>query len=264
MPDVCESSISQLQYRGLRLIARAVCLVLALVVSVLSVNVYSAPANAADKVAMNSQYPKQDMALLKTKVADFLQMQAAGYPGKVTISVGTIDANLRLAACADVQAFLPSGSRAWGKTSVGLRCSVPSAWTIYVQSTVSVMAQYLVAAVPLAQGHAITSQDLIFEVGDLTQLPAGIYTSIDQAVGRIVNISMMAGTILRQEMVKIAPIVQQGQTVMISSGGKGFRVTAEGKALTKANEGQLVQVKVASGQVVTGVVRQGGQIEVGF
>lgn len=261
MFDIRISSVGQWQYGKLCSSARVVLLMLALGLGLLLSHGY---ANAADKVAMNSQSSKQDMALLKAKVMDFLQIQTAGYPGKVTISVGSIDPNLRLSSCADVQVFLPAGSRAWGKTSVGLRCTVPNAWTIYVQSTVNVMAQYLVAAVPLAQGHAVTSQDLIFETGDLTQLPAGIFTSIDQAVGRIVNISMLAGTILRQEMVKIPPIVQQGQTVMISSAGKGFRVTAEGKALSKANEGQIVQVKVASGQVVTGIVRQGGQIEVGF
>jgi flagella basal body P-ring formation protein FlgA len=133
-----------------------------------------------------------------------------------------------------------------------------------VQASVNVSAQYLVAAVPLAQGHVVAGQDLIFETGDLTQLPAGIFTELDQAVGRLVNVSMNAGTIIRQEMLKIAPVVQQGQTVSITTIGRGFRISAEGKAITKANEGQLVQVKVASGQVVTGIARQGGLIEVGF
>lgn len=261
MSDIRVSSAGQLQHHSLRSMVMAGLFMIALEFVALAGYGH---ANAADKVAINSQSTRQDMALLKAKVRDFLQIQTAGYPGEVKISVGAIDPNLRLSSCADIQVFLPAGSRAWGKTSVGLRCTVPSAWTIYVQSTVSVMAQYLVAAVPLAQGHAVTRQDLIFETGDLTQLPAGIFTNIDQAIGRIVNISMLAGTILRQEMVKIPPIVQQGQTVVISSAGKGFRVTAEGKALAKANEGQLVQVKVASGQVVTGIVRQGGQIEVGF
>lgn len=226
--------------------------------------VNAAPASSAAKLATINQIAKQDLAVLKLKVMDFLQTQTIGYPGKVAVSVGSIDPNLRLAACPDAQVFLPAGSRAWGKTSVGVRCSSPSVWTIYVQATVNVSAQYLVAAAPLAQGHSVTSQDLIFETGDLTQLPAGIFTNIDQAVGRTVNISMNAGTILRQEMLKIPPIVQQGQTVMVTSIGKGFRVSAEGQAMTKANEGQVVQVKVANGQVVSGIARQGGQVEVSF
>ena len=65
-------------------------------------------------------------------------------------------------------------------------------------------------------------------------------------------------------MLKIAPVVQQGQAVMVTSKGTGFSVSAEGLAMAKANEGQVVQVKVASGQVVTGIARNGGQVEVGF
>jgi len=41
-------------------------------------------------------------------------------------------------------------------------------------------------------------------------------------------------------------------------------VSAEGRALANANEGQVVQVKVASGQVVSGIARVGGQIQVGY
>lgn len=214
--------------------------------------------------ALAKQTAKQDLATLKLKVVDFLQMQTVGYPGKVTVTAGSIDPNLRLTQCQDIQVFLPNGSRAWGKTSVGMRCSSPSAWTVYVQSTVNVYAQYLVAAMPLAQGRIVTNEDLLFETGDLTQLPAGIFTDMTQALGRTVNISMNVGTVLRQEMLKLSPVVQQGQTVMITTMGKGFRVSAEGRAMTKASEGQVVQVKASNGQLVSGIARQGGQIEVVF
>jgi flagella basal body P-ring formation protein FlgA len=237
---------------------------IAVTLSVFSEQVYAASESDANKVAISTQPAKQNLGHLKTKILDFLQTQTIGYPGKVNVNVGSIDPNLRLPACADVQIFLPSGSRAWGNTSVGVRCGAPSPWTIYAQSNVSVISQYLVAASPLAQGHAVTAQDVIFETGDLTRLPAGIFTNIEQALGRTVNISMNAGAVLRQEMLKIPPVVQLGQTVMITTFGNGFRISAEGKAMAKANEGQVVQVKVASGQIVTGVARQGGQIEVSF
>lgn len=216
------------------------------------------PASAANLSA------KQNLTAVKAKITEFLETQTIGYPGKVSVHAGAIDPNMKLAQCADMQVFLPTGSRAWGKTSVGVRCNAPSVWTIYVQATVNVIAQYLVAAAPLAQGQVVTSQDLLFESGDLTQLPAGVFTDQAQAIGRFANISMNAGTVLRQEMLKISPVVQQGQTVKLTSIGNGFSVSAEGKAMSKANEGQIVQVKVASGQIVTGIAHNGGQIEVGF
>jgi flagella basal body P-ring formation protein FlgA len=75
---------------------------------------------------------------------------------------------------------------------------------------------------------------------------------------------MVAGTVLRQEMLKMPLAVQRGQTVTIISKGQGFTVSAEGQAMANANEGQVVQVKVTSGQVITGVAKIGGQVEVGF
>jgi len=218
----------------------------------------------AESAPVLNQSAKQDLAAIRTRITEFLVTQTIGYPGQVTVNAGAIDSNLKLAACPDAQVFLPPGSRAWGKTSVGVRCNAPGVWTIYVQATVSVKAQYLVAAAPLAQGRIVTSQDLIFESGDLTQLPAGVFTDPAQAIGRSVSISMTAGTVLRQEMLKIPPVVQQGQTVMVTSIGKGFSVAAEGLAMTNANDGQVVQVKIASGQVISGIARSGGQIVVGF
>ncbi|MDD2834014.1 MAG: flagellar basal body P-ring formation chaperone FlgA [Methylotenera sp.] len=217
-----------------------------------------------DVVALNKQPLRQDLLAVRQKIAEFLTTQTIGYPGEVGISVGLIDPNLRLTSCHDLEVFIPKGSRVWGRTSVGARCHTPSAWTIYTQATVSVSSAYIVASKPLAQGRTITSDDLMFETGDITQLPSGIYTDASQALGRVVNISMQAGTVLRQEMLKQAPVVQQGQTVMVVSSGRGFSVSAEGKAVTKANEGQVVQVKVANGQVVSGIARPGGQVEIVF
>jgi flagella basal body P-ring formation protein FlgA len=232
-------------------------------VSLLMIDVCLAEAVTPSTASAN-QTAKQNLPAVKAKITEFLEMQTIGYPGKVSVHVGAIDPNIKLAQCPELQVFLPAGSRAWGKTSVGVRCNAPSNWTIYVQATVNVAAQYLVAAAPLAQGQVVTSQDLLFEKGDLTQLPAGVFTDMGQAIGRSVNISMNVGTVLRQEMLKITPIVQPGQTVKVTSAGQGFSVSAEGKAMAKANEGQLVQVKVASGQIVTGIARNGGQVEVNF
>jgi flagella basal body P-ring formation protein FlgA len=218
----------------------------------------------AETVAPPAPVAKQNLSAIKSKITEFLETQTIGYPGKVSVHAGAIDQNLKLAPCPDLQVFMPTGSRAWGKTSVGVRCNAPSVWTIYVQATVNVLAQYLVASAPLAQGQIVTDQDVMFEKGDLTQLPAGVFTDQTQAIGRTVNISMNAGTVLRQEMLKVALAVQQGQTVMVTSKGNGFSVSAEGQAMAKANEGQVVQVKVASGQMVTGIARNGGQVEVGF
>jgi len=206
---------------------------------------------------------KQDLNVIKVKVEEFLATQTIGYPGKVTVSATPVDKNLKLAACPQMQVFLPPGSRVWGKTNIGVSCEMP-VWKIYLQANISVMSQYLTAAAPLTQGRVVTSQDLMYQSGDLAQLPSGIFTDPEQVIGRTVNVSLQAGTVLRQEMLKMSPVVLQGQKVVLNSIGDGFQVSAEGQALTNAGEGQVVQVKVASGQVISGIARNGGQIEVRF
>jgi len=52
--------------------------------------------------------------------------------------------------------------------------------------------------------------------------------------------------------------------VKILSGGNGFRVSAEGRALNNAQEGQVTQVRTGGGQTISGVARAGGTVEVTF
>ena len=217
-----------------------------------------------NQVAQYANPAKQDLSKIKQKVSDFLTTQTMGYPGRVTVEVGNLDPNLKLAVCADVNVFIPNGNRPWGRTSIGVRCTAPSAWTIYMQANVNVESQYWVAASPLVQGQVLTSSDILVETGDITQLPAGVVTEPAQAVGRTVNMSMRAGAVLRQDMLKQSPVIQQGQTVTLISIGQGFSISAEGQAMAKASEGQVVQVKVANGQLVSGIAHQGGKVEVTY
>lgn len=212
----------------------------------------------------NTPQRYQSAVVIKQAVHDFLTAQAVGLPGNTNIEVGSIDPNLRLAACSELKAFLPTGSRAWGKTSVGVRCYDQAKWTIYVQAHVHVQGSYIVTASPLHQGKIVTLEDLAVVTGDLSKMPAGVFSTADEAIGRIVRMSVPAGTVLRENNLKIPPVIQRGQTVVITSSGRGFKVAAEGKALGNAVPGQVVQVKVASGQVIAGVAKAGGQIEVKF
>jgi flagellar basal body P-ring formation protein FlgA len=214
--------------------------------------------------AVHQDHARQDHALLRKGVEQFLRVQAAGLPGEVQISVGQIDPRMNLAACAAPEPFLPNGSRAWGRTTVGIRCTVPSPWTIYVAATVKVQGEYVAAAVPLAQGQAVGPEDLAMVRGDLTALPAGIVTDAAQAVGRTTTISIPAGAPLRNDALRSVAAVQQGQTVRLVTAGPGFRVSAEGRALNNAAEGQIAQARTASGQVVSGVARAGGTVEVSY
>jgi flagella basal body P-ring formation protein FlgA len=208
--------------------------------------------------------PRQDPATIRTTVERFLRAQSAGSPGDVTITVGQLDARMNLPACPVPEAFLPAGSRVWGKTSVGVRCLAPSTWTVYVTAQVKVIAEYVASAAPLAQGQLVGPNDVIRMRGDLTVLPAGILTDPAQAIGRTMAMSLGMGSPLRTDALRIQQVVQQGQAVRLVSSGPGFSVATEGRALNNAAEGQIAQARTAAGQVVSGVARAGGYVDVTY
>lgn len=207
---------------------------------------------------------RQDLAALPAVAERFLQIEAAGLPGKVTVELGRIDPRMNLGACFEPEAFLPKGNRVWGKTTVGIRCTAPSTWVVYLQATVRVRGDYYVAAVPLAQGQMVGANDLVKMTGDLTVLPNGIVTDPSQAVGRTTILSLKMGTALRQDGLRVQNAVQQGQSVRIIGVGPGFQVSTEGHALNNAADGQPAQARTSTGQVVSGIARPGGVIEINY
>lgn len=207
---------------------------------------------------------RQDLAALRSVVEQYLQAQSAGLPGQVSITVGALDQRMSLAACAAPEAFQQPGARAFGKTTVGLRCAAPTPWTIYVQAQVSVLAEYVAAAVPLAQGQPIDASQLVMVKGDLGSLPNGVLTDMAQAIGRTSSMSIAAGAPLRADIVKSRPVIQQGQSVRVVSGGANFKVSTEARAIGSAAEGQVVQARTAGGTIISGVARAGGLVEVVF
>jgi flagella basal body P-ring formation protein FlgA len=204
---------------------------------------------------------RQDGAALRKLAEGYLQAQSAGLPGKVTIRMGAVDPRLSLPACPAPEAFQQPGARPWGKTTVGVRCTAP-AWSVFLQAQVSVVADYVTAAVPLAQGQAIDAAQLTTMQGDLAALPNGIITDMAQAVGRTPTVSLPAGTPLRLDALKSKPVVQQNQAVRIVSRGENFSVSGEGKAIGNAGEGQVVQVRTPRGAIVSGTARNGGIVEI--
>lgn len=211
-----------------------------------------------------AQSASMDPAALRQTVDQYLQVQSAGLPGKVTVTVGNIDPRMNLAHCPAPEAFLMPGAKAWGKTTVGVRCTAPAPWTVYIQANVAVLGNYIAAGTPVSQGQPILDSQLVTLQGDLTTLPASIATDKAQVIGRTSNVSISAGTPLRLDGLRSQRVVQMGQLVKLVSSGKGFRVSADGKAVGNAADGQVVQVRTPGGQNVSGIARAGGLVEVTF
>jgi flagella basal body P-ring formation protein FlgA len=206
--------------------------------------------------------PAHAQNTLQATLDDYLRKETQGLPGKVTYSIGQLDARTQLAPCAAFEPFLPTGGRLWGKATVGVRCLGPANWTVYVPVQVNVAGDYLISARTLPAGYVVGAADIVVRSGDLAKLPANVITDPAQAIGRTVKNGFAAGQPLRSDQLVTQWAVQQGQNVKTVSNGAGFSVSSEGKALSNAMAGQLVQVRTNSGQTVSGIARPGGIVEV--
>ena len=193
----------------------------------------------------------------------FVRLQTQGLPGKVSITMGKLD-TARLPPCTAHEAFSPSGSRLSGKTHVGVRCLGPNIWSVLVPVSIAVTGNYVTTARPLVAGQIVQGGDLNTISGDLSQLPSGVVTDPSSAVGKTLRNSLGAGQPLRSDQLLAPLVIRQGQSVRVTSTGPSFSVSAEGTALNNAAEGQLAQIRMSSGQTISGKAKADGSVEISF
>lgn len=212
----------------------------------------------------HSAHARQDPVAVKQVVEEYLRVQTRGLPGDASFSIAAFDQDNNLPPCAMLEAFSPLGARLFGRTHVGVRCQTGAQWQVYIPAQIRLIADYLVAARPLAMGEPISSADVIRRRGDLGELPAGVLTREELALGQTPRISIGAGQPLRADLLKRESAVQAGQSVKVVSRGAGFAVSTDGQAMNNAAEGQLARVRIGSGQTVSGVARSGGTVDITF
>ncbi|MBH1961391.1 MAG: flagellar basal body P-ring formation protein FlgA [Rhodocyclales bacterium] len=201
---------------------------------------------------------------IEQAIASFLDTQMKSLPGKATYRIGSINASGLPEGCLAISVTMDTTARAWGKTHVNVRCTSDNPWRIYVPVEIHVLTSYVVSTRPLSAGQLISATDIALHPGDLAEMPQGTLTDLAQALGQLSRVSLPANRPLRADMLRQPQIITQGQNVKINSGGVGFQVSSDGRALNNAATGQLVRVRLASGQTVSGVAQANGTVTVAY
>jgi flagella basal body P-ring formation protein FlgA len=218
---------------------------------------------ATPQIGMSAP-PTQDLETLRSGASQFVKRQMTGQAGQVSVTTSPLDPRLNLAACHEIDYFVPAGSRLWGNTNIGARCSAPNLWTIYIPATVSIVADIVFSARPLSPGQTVTAADIQIKSDDITQYAAGVISDPAQAIGRNPALGIAAGYPLRADMLRAPFVILQGQSVRLIAGGRGFQVNSEGKALNNAAVGSLVSVRTQSGRVIKAIAKETGVAEVSY
>lgn len=204
--------------------------------------------------------PQQDHASLRAMVGAFVQQQTVGLPGKVAFSVDEIDRRIALRPCGKIEAFLPSGSQLIGRVAIGVRCNEINGWSIFIPVQIKITRDLLISARQLSMGQVVHEEDLARQTTETTQ-NVGI-TDARQVIGKVLRYSIASGYMLREDMLRAPFSVKQGQSVKLSIQGGGFSLSSSGVALNNAGEGETVQIRTASGRVVSGIAGAEGVVQI--
>jgi flagella basal body P-ring formation protein FlgA len=192
----------------------------------------------------------------------FLTAQTRQLEGQVEFDVGAPDPSISLAPCNVVEPFLPSGTRLWGKTRLGLRCTEGARWSITVPLNVRVIGRAWVAARTLTPGQPVSESDLTEAEVELTNEPGAPLRPGSNLEFRALTRTVAPGTVIREDWLRALPVVVQGEIVKMTIRGNGFAISADGVALNNAVDGAQVRIRTENGRTVSGTARPGKVAEI--
>ncbi len=172
---------------------------------------------------------------------------------RVDVQVGKLAPQLKLAACRQVQPYLPQGLQMWGRTRIGLKCVDGLAkWNVSVPVLVKVYGRALVAQGPLVSGTVLAQDNLAAAEIDIAAEPGAVFTDAADLVGRTLDRSVEAGQAIRTLSLSKRKWFAAGDTVQVKVSGDGFAIASEGQAMAAGLEGQDVKIRMENGRMVTG------------
>lgn len=231
---------------------------------------WASAAQAQVSIQPQGQAHDGDSAGLERLAMDFLQPALDGSLGQSDGSVlrpevvmGQLDSRLRLAPCARVEPYLPTGTRLWGRSRIGLRCLEGRVrWNVFIPVTVKAWGPAWVLRRPVNAGQVLTEDDAETAEIDWAEQHASVLARPDMWVGQQAAYALRPGQALRQNMVRPVPAFGPGAQVRVSSVMGGLHVVVTGQALGQGVTGQTVRVRLSGGRVVTGTVVDGQTVEV--
>lgn len=227
---------------GIALAALCACIP---VVTFAATDPAAAPTNAATAELQANDYTEQIHA--------FLLDQAASYKGTAQINVEALAVD-KLAACEQAEVFLPPGAKLRSRLSVGVRCVTPQNWVAYAQANLSIEGNYYVTAQALKAGTVLSQESISQRSGDLLRLPTGTLLDPNLLIGSVTTQRLAAGSTIKAAALRSPDSIQRGQAVRLEARGPGFVATSDGKAMQSGEPGSQIQVRAASGQMVSGTV----------
>ena len=190
--------------------------------------------------------------------AQINQFFASRFQGSTnTVNVVVKSPESQWPQCEAPQITLPGNTKMWGNVSLSVRCGQQRR---FIQTEVQVTGNYVTSARLINRGTTLTEKDIRLTKGRLDLLPLRPILTLPGAQGAVLLRDLTPGQVITASMIRRAWVVKAGQSVQIIAQGEGFTINGEGKAMNNAAAGQAVRVRMANGQIVSGITNEDGII----
>jgi len=204
----------------------------------------------------------ENLPSIEQRVLKFLKNHPGVAPDS-KLEISLVDAPANLPACQEVSTYLPGNPiKVTGTVRVAVRCQAPTTWLLYVTAKILTLQKYWVWADDVPSGTVLTGQELTERSAWTDQAPAGAVSDLNFFIGKTLKQNTTKGSLATTSLIKIAPVIAAGQAVKITVNGNGFKISTDGRALSSALPGQSIQVKMSTGQLVSGVAAADGSVEI--
>ena len=136
---------------------------------------------------------------------------------------------------------------------------------VWVNTTISVMADVVTVIRPLGKHAYIQLGDLTVERRDLSDLSSDTVSRIEDALGNRTTRMIYPRTVLQSSMFVSPPLVRRGDIVKIVANAGPMTITATGMVKQQGGKGEMVRVvNTDSNRIITARVTGPGAVEVNF
>lgn len=194
---------------------------------------------------------------LAAQIDRFIKLQFASSSVEISVLVRT--PAQQWPQCEQPQLALPPNARRWGNLSVSVRCGQERR---FIQVQVQAIGHYLVSARGIGAGSKLAATDVRLKTGRLDTLPPRTLTQTSQAIGAVSLRHISPGQPLNLAMLRRDWVIRAGQPVQVMAQGEGFNISGAGKAMNNAAVEDNVRVRMLSGQIVSGIARHDGTIQI--
>ena len=136
---------------------------------------------------------------------------------------------------------------------------------LWVNATISVMADVVTVMQPLGKHQHIELDDLSVQRRNLADLPADTVSRLEDALGNRATRMIYPNTVLQSSMMASPPLVQRGDIVKIVADAGPMTITATGMVKQRGRKGEIVRVmNTDSRRVILARVTGPGAVKVDF